>query len=166
MTRLNSMVFLERRIPPPIVFLISAAFIYFTAREAGFVLLPELLRDFFGTAFFLLGAVLIMRAFLLFRKKGTTLSPNRRAIETSLITEGVFSYSRNPIYLGMFIMLMSFSLFTGSLNTLLGPGFFLFFIDRFQIGAEEAALEERFGESFLRYKSRTRRWFGRTSKAL
>ena len=155
------MFFLERRVPPVAIFFISAAFIYFAARKPALAILPELIRNFLGVGLFVGGFILILRAIILFRKHRTTISPTRKANETSLLTDDVFAYSRNPIYLGMFVILLSFCFFTGSLHTLIGPGFFLFFIDRFQIGAEEKALAKRFPEAFEAYKKRTRRWYGR-----
>ncbi len=75
-----------------------------------------------------------------------------------LITSGLFNYSRNPIYLGMFFILLGLEIFLGSLITFLFPVVLLIFLNRLIIN-DEKRLETLFGDSYLKYKREVRRWF-------
>jgi len=70
----------------------------------------------------------------------------------------IYQYSRNPMYLGFAIILAAWALALGSPLTLLGVVAFVLYMNRFQIAPEEWALEALFGESFVRYRARVRRW--------
>lgn len=77
---------------------------------------------------------------------------------TYLIQSGLFSYTRNPIYLGMVIVLFGSVIFLGSLSPLaVIPGFVYVMHHRF-IKKEERHLEETFGDYYREYKERVRRW--------
>ena len=91
-----------------------------------------------------------------FDRAGTTIKP----FETSsaLVTRGVFSFSRNPIYVSMMLGLVGFFVVLGSLAPLVVvPAFFLIIRSGF-VAVEEAMLEETFGDAYRDYKSRVRRW--------
>ncbi|AEJ04528.1 hypothetical protein PSTAB_1247 [Stutzerimonas stutzeri] len=75
-----------------------------------------------------------------------------------LVESGIYQYSRNPMYLGFAIILAAWALALGSPLTLLGVVAFVLYMNRFQIAPEEWALEALFGESFVRYRARVRRW--------
>jgi len=92
----------------------------------------------------------------LFKKAGTAVEPFSEA--RVLVTDGLYRLSRNPMYLGMFIMLLGFAFMMGRLGALLPlPLFVLIIRQRFVI-AEESFLEATFGQTYLDYKSRVRRW--------
>ena len=75
-----------------------------------------------------------------------------------MVTTGIFEYSRNPMYLGMVLILLGltfmFNLIGGTLFTLL----FTIYITKFQIRPEEEVMERLFGEDFLKYKQNVRMW--------
>jgi len=77
---------------------------------------------------------------------------------SKLITSGLFRYSRNPNYFGMFIALIGEAIFLGSLITLIIPILFIIFVYYFNVRFEEMILEKRFGKKYLNYKKRVRRW--------
>jgi protein-S-isoprenylcysteine O-methyltransferase Ste14 len=92
----------------------------------------------------------------LFKHKKTTVKPFETS--TALIEKGPFLFTRNPMYLGMIVLLVGAAIAVGSVLSLISPLVF-FVIARFHfIPAEEQAMEETFGEKFLDYKSRVRRW--------
>ena len=110
--------------------------------------------------FFLIsGFSIILISFQTFKKEKTTINPIKIEKASSLVTSGIFKYSRNPMYLGMVLILIStaikFSLY-GGLPVI---GFFVYFITIFQILPEEKAMQKLFGEDFTNYKNKTRRWF-------
>lgn len=75
-----------------------------------------------------------------------------------LITSGLFNYSRNPIYLGIFFILLGLEIFLGSLITFLFPIVLVIFLNQI-IKNEEKRLEILFGDNYIKYKKEVRRWF-------
>ena len=75
-----------------------------------------------------------------------------------LITSGIYKYSRNPMYLGLLMIVMSTSIFYLNIFSITTPMLFYFWINRFQIKREEIFLTEKFGKEYLSYKNKTRRW--------
>jgi protein-S-isoprenylcysteine O-methyltransferase Ste14 len=92
------------------------------------------------------------------RKSQTTLNPLRPESTTALVSTGLFGISRNPMYLGMLIVLLGWAVYLSSPLALIGPVVFVLYINRFQIVPEERALSSLFGASFSEYKSKVRRW--------
>lgn len=102
------------------------------------------------------GLGLLLGAALLFPKHGTTIKPFEES--TALLTEGPYRYSRNPIYLGMILVLVGVAVLLGTRTPLLAiPLFFVLITNQFIVN-EEAMLEERFGEAYRDYRQRVRRW--------
>jgi protein-S-isoprenylcysteine O-methyltransferase Ste14 len=76
----------------------------------------------------------------------------------ALVTSGAFSFSRNPIYLGMTLILCSIAIYLGSLSAFIFPVVFFVIVDQSIIPGEERGLEQIFGITYNSYRSRTRRW--------
>jgi protein-S-isoprenylcysteine O-methyltransferase Ste14 len=93
---------------------------------------------------------------LTFRRHRTTVHPFRRA--GALVTVGPFAFSRNPIYLGMALVLLGLALALGALTPFLIVPIFMAVIDRRIIRDEERMLSDTFGDEFARYAARVRRW--------
>ena len=98
---------------------------------------------------------LSVRSFIQVR---TTVMPTNPAAASQLVYSGIYRYSRNPMYLGMTLLLISESAFLGTVVGLVMTLGFTLWITRFQIQPEERILQKRFGESFDDYCQRTRRW--------
>ena len=148
---------MKNKIPPPVVTLICVLLIYLSKP-----LFPELTFNYSNQLclFFLIsGFSIILISFQTFKKEKTTINPIKIEKASSLVTSGIFKYSRNPMYLGMVLILIStaikFSLYGGLLVIV----FFVYFITIFQILPEEKAMKKLFGEDFTNYKNKTRRWF-------
>ena len=92
----------------------------------------------------------------LFKKAGTGIEPFDEA--TTLVKNGFYHYSRNPMYMGMFVMLMGSAFLMGSIGALLPMPVFVLIIRNNFVLAEERFLEASFGERYLEYKSTVRRW--------
>lgn len=86
----------------------------------------------------------------------TSLYPNGES--TALVETGVYRYTRNPMYLGMALMVLGAALFLGSLSPLLAVVFFCLMLEHLFIKPEEQRLEGWFGDSYRDYCSRVRRW--------
>ena len=77
---------------------------------------------------------------------------------SSLVATGVFRFTRNPMYLGLFLVLAGWAAHLANAAALAGPLLFALYVTRFQILPEERALATKFGPEFDAYKLRTRRW--------
>lgn len=147
---------MNNKIPPPIVTLICALIIYFSSSffpSYTFPLFNALSILSLGS-----GHLLIFLAVNSFKKSQTTINPLQPDLASSLVTDGVFKYSRNPMYLGMLFILifisLRFNLIGGSLVAL----GFVIYITKYQIVPEEIAMVKLFNDKFIAYKSRVRRW--------
>jgi protein-S-isoprenylcysteine O-methyltransferase Ste14 len=92
---------------------------------------------------------------LFFRHK-TAIRPGQ--VSTRLMTDGLFRFTRNPIYIGMTIILIGEAILLGSLTPLLAIPAFIWCIQVNIIPVEEAMLTEVFGEEYRQYQQRVRRW--------
>lgn len=149
---------LECRAPPPLVGLAMLALGWGAGR-----LVPWAGFDFFGrlalaSALVLLGLGVAGAAAAGFWRARTTVDPRHPHRARALVTTGVLGHSRNPMYLGMALMLAGAALHAGNGLTALAVPAFIAFITRFQIIPEERALAQAFGESFAAYRGRVRRW--------
>lgn len=111
---------------------------------------------YFGILFIILGIYLNLKVYFVYKKVKNPMKPDE--IPNVLITSSVFKITRNPIYLGMFLILLGEAIFLGSLISFTLPIVFIILVDRITIPAEEKILEKRFGKKYLNYKNIVRRW--------
>ena len=78
--------------------------------------------------------------------------------DSPLHTSGAFAWSRNPMYLGISIALAGVALATNCAWHLALPILNMLIMDHYYIPVEERQLQNKFGEEFLKYKRRVRRW--------
>lgn len=109
-----------------------------------------------GVAPLAAGVALNLAADQSLKRHKSTVNPFERP--TTLISEGVFRLSRNPMYLGMVLLLLGIVLVLGSISGLLVVVLFALLMDRVFIGAEEKTMEQAFGDKWLAYRRRVRRW--------
>ncbi len=93
-----------------------------------------------------------------FRAAQTTVHPLHPEKATSLVTDGPYRRTRNPMYVGMAGALAAHALGQGGLLTWLPVAGFVYAIDELQIQPEERAMEKLFGEQWDDYALRTKRW--------
>jgi len=110
----------------------------------------------FGAVPLAAGALLIAASAGLFRRRNTTLNPFGES--SALVQDGLYRYSRNPMYLGMLLVLAGVALWLGRLLPFLALPVFALVVSSQNIRKEERALEARFGNDYRRYKERVRRW--------
>ena len=104
-----------------------------------------------------LGIIMAAISASMFKRAGTGIEPFDEA--TTLVTSGFYRCTRNPMYLGMFLMLAGVAFLMGSIGAILPVlGFILIIRNNFVVG-EERFLEASFGQQYLDYKSTVRRWF-------
>jgi len=149
---------LELKIPPVVVVLCTASLMWVVARflPVGEVQLPA--RIFFAMTCASVGAVTSGLGVIAFRRARTTVNPTKPGATSSLVRSGVYSLTRNPMYLGFLLILCGWAIFLSNVLVFLFLPIFIFYMNHFQIQAEERALIERFGEMFTEYAARVRRW--------
>ncbi|PPK84522.1 protein-S-isoprenylcysteine O-methyltransferase Ste14 [Neolewinella xylanilytica] len=102
------------------------------------------------------GSLLIASTGLLLLRRDTELHTFGQP--RTLLTDGPFRFSRNPIYLGFLLSLSGFWVYLGSLSPLLGCPIFFFVAERWYIPFEEAQLDRKFGPAYAVYRDRVGRW--------
>jgi protein-S-isoprenylcysteine O-methyltransferase Ste14 len=109
----------------------------------------------------LLGMAMAIGLFALiqfFRMK-TTVDPTRPKKASTLVTNGIYRFSRNPMYLALLMVLLAWGLYLGNAFNTLVAAAFVGYMNRFQISAEEKALAKLFGNAYQQYCVNVRRWF-------
>ena len=109
-----------------------------------------------GWFLIVLGVGVIAWAILTLKKHGTTVMPHKGA--QILVTDGPFALRRNPIYLGDVFILLGLAIVTANLWFVVFSVVFVVLITWLAVLPEERHLEATFGEEYLRYKERVRRW--------
>tara|TARA_R110002167_G_scaffold96903_6_gene256211 strand:- start:5142 stop:5600 length:459 start_codon:yes stop_codon:yes gene_type:complete len=148
---------LELKVPPLAVILIALIFVFVLAK------LPLPLYHFAWTdgvsgLFLLAGAVIAFLGVWQFRQAHTTTNPLNPGKASNLVTSGIYRFTRNPMYLGMVLVLVGGIIEFGSI---LGCGIaplFVWYMTRFQIVPEEQIIEGLFGQDYRDYKQQVRRW--------
>ena len=150
--------FLELRVPPPLVGLIIAAGMWTAAHALPFSEWPLVFRVSAAVVVAALGAAVALGGVVSFHRARTTVNPLKPESSSALVSSGVYSLTRNPMYLGMALVLLAWAVYLSSVWTMLGPVLFVLYITRFQIIPEERVLDGLFGAHFAEYKKRVRRW--------
>ena len=143
-------------VPPPLVFLAGLA--------AGGI--AELVRPTAGPPRSVAVGIAVLGGLLLLALAGSAISRFRRVQTsenpfrptTALVLDGPYRFSRNPMYLGMAALYVGLAFILGLMWALLFLPFVLLTIDRLVIAREEPYLERKFGQEYVEYKRRVRRW--------
>lgn len=149
---------LQRLVLPPVVMAVCAAGMAATRRltEGDW---QDSLSMLLVVGLLVVASVIIMfSASYAFHRAGTTLDPQKFQRVSVLLVNGVFRFSRNPVYLGQVLLLAAWGLLLGGIYVWLWWGLFFAYLDRVQIPREEAFLRANFGQDYHAFCSRVRRW--------
>jgi protein-S-isoprenylcysteine O-methyltransferase Ste14 len=149
---------LEHRVPPPIVGLVIAFAMWLLAALPPVFPVAPWLRQAVSLALVVAGVTFDFLGLLAFLRQRTTVNPLRPESASSLVTGGVYRVTRNPMYVGMALLLTAWAVNLSSAWPFAGPVAFVLYMNRFQIESEERALRARFGEEWSAYAARVRRW--------
>jgi len=144
------------RLPPLLLVLLLAITMLVLDRTLPLfrVLHPPV--SYLGAASAALGVLIVLISAGLFRFRKTTINPfGEPAV---MVQDGFYRFSRNPMYLGMLLVLAGIGLWLGNVLALLLAPAFVVIMTRWYIVREEQVLEDRFGEVYRAYRSRVRRW--------
>ena len=104
------------------------------------------------------GIVIIFLSIRLFRKHQTTINPFKAHETSRLITSGIYSFTRNPMYLGLSSIQVAFGIYLGAYVSIFLIPSFIIYITHKQIIYEEQILEKKFGDEYINYLKSVRRW--------
>ena len=149
---------LKTKIPPPIYMLIFAGSMYLLDKYIPIYF--WLLSPWNRIGFVVVGVSGLFDAWslMLFFIAKTTLNPMTPSKTSSLVTTGLYRISRNPMYLGLLIILFGWALHLGSVSPLLVLPAFVFVLNKLQIEPEEIILAAKFGQQYMDYQRQVRRW--------
>jgi len=144
------------KIHPPVLTVIFIVVAYLAKWTIPFPFVVSSVVENIGFALVVIGFLFGVAAFLAFRKARTTLDPHGKV--SAIVTDGIYRFTRNPIYLGFLLMVIGLPLNSGSYWGILLAPVFVFAMNRLVIQHEEAYLEKKFRDVYTSYKSRVRRW--------
>jgi protein-S-isoprenylcysteine O-methyltransferase Ste14 len=149
---------LELKIPPVAVFVAFGALMWAIARALPQATLPVPGAAALAATLSALGAALAVAGILAFRRQDTTVHPIHPHKASAIVSEGIYRYTRNPMYLGLALFLLAWAAWLGNLVSFTGVPAFVAYMTRFQIRPEERALLAKFGPAFSDYMQTVRRW--------
>ena len=149
---------LEAKVPPPAIAVAAALIIWSISRLAPQVAMPSGVRVAVSLAIVVVGIAFSAAGVMSFRRAQTTLNPTKPEEASSLVSTGIYRVTRNPMYLGLFFVLVAWAVFLSSAWALLGVAGFVLYMNHFQVAPEEHALASLFGNKYESYKTSVRRW--------
>lgn len=149
---------LKLKIPPAIVTIVIAAGMWWIAETLTYdwITFESVLRIEF--LFLGIGGILGLAGLIQFYRSSTSIDPQKPDKTSKLVTDGIYSISRNPMYLGLLFILAGYAFYLSNLLTFLLLPLFVWYMNHYQIIPEEEIMEQKFGDQYLRYKSEVRRW--------
>lgn len=150
---------LELKLPPLVVVVTCAGVMYWCAQAIQHeMVLTTSIRAALGVAAGVIAVVILSAALLAFRRHQTTMNPLDPEQTANVVMSGIYGYTRNPMYVSMFMALVGWGLFLGQLSVVVGLILYVVAITRLQIVPEERILTDKFGEPFAQYRETTSRW--------
>ncbi|HLR13062.1 MAG TPA: isoprenylcysteine carboxylmethyltransferase family protein [Burkholderiaceae bacterium] len=149
---------LELRVPPPIIALLTALLMGSVAWGIPGLHIPLFQHKVLAVVLAAAGMATGLAAVISFVRARTTADPRRPEEAQHLVRSGIYRFSRNPMYLGLFLILLGWGYFLANAAALALLIIFIAAMTRLQIVPEERALQKRFGIEFDEYRGRVRRW--------
>jgi protein-S-isoprenylcysteine O-methyltransferase Ste14 len=149
---------LELKVPPAVAGLVVAALMGLAARLATSLDFAMPGRTALSLLLALAGIGAALAGVASFRRARTTVNPMRPDAAASLVRSGIYRFTRNPMYLGMALVLLAWGVWLANALSLALVASFVLYMNRFQIAPEERALAGLFGPDFEQYRRSVRRW--------
>ena len=149
---------LEHKVPPPVVGVLVAAGMCGLSLLGPQLSVPAVPKYAVVALLAAAGLAFDLTGLLAFRAARTTVNPLAPERASALVTGGVYRITRNPMYVGMALLLLAWAVYLAALLPFTGLVAFVAWITGYQIRPEERVLAGRFGEEYARYAARVRRW--------
>jgi protein-S-isoprenylcysteine O-methyltransferase Ste14 len=144
--------------PPLAQFAIYGIASYVLAAILPFLAIQSAVFFWLSVPLVLFGSIVLLVSVRSFAKAGTTVNPIEPEKADRLVTSGLYRFTRNPMYLGMLLVLFALAFALQNIAAFSGPLLYALSITLFQIIPEERVLEGKFGIAFAAYRKQTRRW--------
>jgi protein-S-isoprenylcysteine O-methyltransferase Ste14 len=144
------------KVLPPVYLLAALVLVVLLRYLVPPVLLIPAPWNLGGIALMVVGLLLVVVPAQTFQRRGTAIKPFEDS--SALVQDGLFNWSRNPMYLGMVLLVLGVAIVLRGAIAVLVPIVLAIVLDARFIRHEERALEERFGEEYRRYRVRVRKW--------
>jgi protein-S-isoprenylcysteine O-methyltransferase Ste14 len=144
------------RFPPPLIYLVGLVAGYFLERKYPLASLPRNLSIAAGIVLVAAGFAVARSGALTIWKANSSIIPMRPT--TAIVSDGVYRFTRNPMYVGMVVIYVGIALLIRSPWALVLLPLVVLLVDRLVIAKEERYLAGKFGQPYLAYKSKVRRW--------
>jgi protein-S-isoprenylcysteine O-methyltransferase Ste14 len=149
---------LELKVPPLVTMLLTAALMWLVSWATPALRFAFPVRTLLALSFLIIGVIISVLGVASFWRAKTTVNPMTPHACSSLVSGGIYTLTRNPMYLGFLFALVGWAIFWGNILAFFLLPAFIVYMNRFQIQPEERALTSLFGQQFSTYKSRVRRW--------
>ena len=149
---------LDCKIPPPLLVLVIGGVMWGVARFVPAVGVDMSWRVGLAASLGCVALGIAVPAFSAFGKANTTIDPIHLDRASSLVTGGIFSQTRNPMYVALTMVLLAWCIYLAVPWAVVGPVVFVVYITRFQILPEERVMREKFGAAYIAYQASVRRW--------
>lgn len=149
---------MKQLVPPPVIAALLAGCMWLADTALRSLRVPFTMPLPVTILLLTTGLILAGAAAVEFLRHRTTINPMAPARATRLITNGVYRLSRNPIYLADLLLLAAFAIWLTNAASIIFLATFVWSMNRWQIPAEEHALQKLFGPQYADYCSQVRRW--------
>jgi protein-S-isoprenylcysteine O-methyltransferase Ste14 len=149
---------LELKVPPPAVALVIAVLMWLLSLAAPALTFVIPARTLIAIILAVAGIGTAIAGVATFARAKTTVNPTTPERSSSLVSWGIYKVTRNPMYLGLLLVLTGWAIFLSNPLPFLFLPIYMLYINHFQIAPEERALTSLFGREFAAYQSRVRRW--------
>lgn len=148
---------LELKVHPPIVLLFCLGMVYGLTHYLPLLAIPSMLSGLYWYIG-LTGVLVALAGIWEFQKAQTTINPTKPEKTSHLVSGGIYRITRNPMYFGMVCIIIAAIFKLGNYYGFIALPCFMFYITQFQIKPEERIIENIFGEQYVAYKKKVRRW--------
>ena len=147
---------LKTKIPPPIIAIAFIGILYISSLWMDSFIFEG--QSVFSLFIFILGLGSVLSASAQFRRINTTVNPLDPESASHLVVDGIFKFTRNPMYLGLCAVILAFGIYVGTWFVFILLPLFVVSINYLQIVPEEIALQKLFGDEYVSYCNSVRRW--------
>lgn len=149
---------LQLKIPPLVIVAVCAGLIWLISSAFPHLNIRGSLSSHFALLFASVGIVMELVSIAYFSRAKTTVNPLKPERSNQLVITGLYRVTRNPMYVGMLLLLSGYTIWKGNPFGISALWVFTAYITHFQIKPEEEALLQHFGDAYRDYKKRVRRW--------
>jgi protein-S-isoprenylcysteine O-methyltransferase Ste14 len=152
------MLSLELKVPPLALLVAFGAVMFGLSLVAPALTLALVQSTVIASALIVVGACVALAGVIAFRANGTTLNPTTPEKSSAVVSSGIYRFTRNPMYLGLALVLGGWATYLSNAASLLVLPAFVAYMNKFQIKPEERVLLAKFGTQFSEYMATVRRW--------